>query len=137
PSERNVISGNQSNGILIQGAGATGNIIQGNFIGTTALGTAPLGNLNGIDIQTPGNFVGGTDPNAGNVIGGNRNSGVAFETETASGNTVQGNRIGIGTDGETHIGNTRNGVDMFFDGGGNTIGGVATGAPNRIEFNGE
>src|SRR5205823_577006 len=28
PSERNVISGNQSNGILIQGAGATGNIIQ-------------------------------------------------------------------------------------------------------------
>jgi len=42
----NVISGNTGNGILIQpqGTDATGNLITGNWIGTTANGSAALGN---------------------------------------------------------------------------------------------
>ena len=44
---RNVISGNNDNGIWIQGNGpliADGNKVQGNFIGLAANGTDPLGN---------------------------------------------------------------------------------------------
>lgn len=44
-NERNIISGNGSDGVEIHGSGATGNVIQGNFIGTTSAGTADLGIL--------------------------------------------------------------------------------------------
>jgi hypothetical protein len=37
---RNVISGNGGNGIEVNVAGATNNVIQGNYIGTDASGTA-------------------------------------------------------------------------------------------------
>ena len=41
----NVISGNTALGLYLDGTGATGNLIQGNFIGTDATGTVALGNL--------------------------------------------------------------------------------------------
>ena len=44
-AERNVISGNGSNGVEITGSSATGNIVAGNYIGTTATGSALLGNF--------------------------------------------------------------------------------------------
>jgi hypothetical protein len=36
---RNVISANLGGGIVIEGSGATGNLMQGNYIGTNAAGT--------------------------------------------------------------------------------------------------
>ncbi len=42
-NERNLMSGNGSNGVIIVGAASTGNRIQGNYIGMTMAGTA-LGN---------------------------------------------------------------------------------------------
>jgi hypothetical protein len=39
----NVISGNGGNGIAISGAGATGNVVAGNLVGTDATGSKPLG----------------------------------------------------------------------------------------------
>ena len=45
PAARNVVSGNQGDaGIDIVGVGATGNRVQGNFIGLGADGNSPLGN---------------------------------------------------------------------------------------------
>ena len=41
---RNVISGNQATGIAIQNSTATGNVVQGNYIGLNAAGTAALPN---------------------------------------------------------------------------------------------
>src|SRR5262249_55962659 len=38
--DANLISGNTSNGVELSGAGATGNTVQGNLIGTTAQGTS-------------------------------------------------------------------------------------------------
>ena len=57
-----MISGNSSDGILISGAGASGNAAEGNFIGTDATGSNPLSNGgNGIGItEHPDNTIGGT-----------------------------------------------------------------------------
>src|SRR5262249_60252271 len=40
----NVISGNTGAGITITDSGTTGNLVQGNYIGTNVAGTAGLGN---------------------------------------------------------------------------------------------
>ena len=64
PAARNVISGNGGFGLWIYslnpGNGAN-NLVQGNFIGTNAAGTAALGNIQGgVLVQTNGNTVGAT-----------------------------------------------------------------------------
>ena len=56
-------------------------VIEGNFIGTNATGTAALPNSYGIYI-TPdggpgGNMIGGTAPGAGNLISGNTVAGIS------------------------------------------------------------
>ncbi len=39
-----MISGNGSSGVYVTGSGATGNQVQGNYLGTDAAGTGDLGN---------------------------------------------------------------------------------------------
>ena len=67
---RNVISGNGSGNLFINGTGATGNIVQGNFIGPDVTGTIALGvRFEGVGISlAPGNLIGGTADGAGNLI---------------------------------------------------------------------
>jgi hypothetical protein len=74
----NVISGNSANGILVENPTTSGSVIQGNFIGTNAAGSAAIGNtLSGVLLQTSGAAtIGGSTPGAGNVISGNMNNGV-------------------------------------------------------------
>jgi parallel beta-helix repeat protein len=73
----NLISGNstaQGSGIGVQilGAGATGNVVQGNYIGTDGGGTHAVPNNIGVFINdVSGNLVGGTTPGSGNLISGN------------------------------------------------------------------
>src|SRR5262249_17357419 len=68
PLARNVISGNQNAGVEI-GSG-TGNLVQGNYIGTNVAGTAALANANGVLIASDAsnNTLGGTTAGAGNLI---------------------------------------------------------------------
>src|SRR5207244_4572724 len=56
---RNIISGNDSNGVQLR---ATGNLLQGNFIGTDISGAQPVRNtLNGVSIENASdNTIGGT-----------------------------------------------------------------------------
>jgi CSLREA domain-containing protein len=108
PGARNVISGNTgssifSRGIRIYGAAATGNKVQGNFIGTDVTGTGDLGNLiDGVAISNGANnnAIGGTATAAGNIIAFNGGDGVFVETGT--GNAILGNSIfsndGLGID---------------------------------------
>ncbi|HYR85530.1 MAG TPA: hypothetical protein VE422_15690 [Terriglobia bacterium] len=66
PAERNVISGNRGQGILLAGRG---NWVRGNYIGTDVSGTLPLGNqFDGI------NIAGGQFSSATGTIGANLNS---------------------------------------------------------------
>ncbi|MCA9203155.1 MAG: hypothetical protein KDA59_08920, partial [Planctomycetales bacterium] len=77
-TERNIISGNTNDGVYITGASATGNVIQGNYIGTDVTGTVALGNGRyGIQVSggADGNTIGGSASGAGNLISGNASSG--------------------------------------------------------------
>ena len=96
---RNVISDNDTSGVEIR----TGNAVQGNFIGTDAAGTNPLGNaVHGVFVPaiTFGNAIGGTSSDAGNVIAFNGADGVFVEAGT--GNAILSNSIfsnaGLGID---------------------------------------
>jgi len=63
PDERNIISGNNEDGISIIGPGADNNVVSGNYIGTDVNGIADPGNSwNGVRIcnEAKSNIVGGT-----------------------------------------------------------------------------
>jgi streptogramin lyase len=135
----NVISGNAAIGIQFFQAGATGNVVEGNHLGTNAAGNAKLGNFHGIWLVSgaAGNTIGGTATGAGNVISGNGGDGIVFESSGTSGNVVQGNIIGSNTlapNSGLNLANGSNGVELQAGTGPNTVGGSVAGA-NRIVNN--
>src|SRR5262249_6153959 len=134
PGMGNIISGNLNNGLEIF-MGASGNTVQGNFIGTDATGTQALGNgISGIQIaqDSNNNTVGGMAPGAGNVISGNRFDGV--DVYLSTGTVIQGNYIGTNSTGTAALGN-RAGVNVLATN--TTVGGTAAGAGNLISGNRE
>src|SRR5207244_4648467 len=128
----NVISGNIPSAIVIEGAGTTNNLIEGNFIGTNADGTAPvfMSTTGGIRIGSDAsdNTVGGVVSGARNVISGNQ-FGVDLE---GSGNVVQGNYVGTNAAGTAAIPNQ---IGINIKGAANMIGGTISGAGNLISGN--
>ena len=139
-ADRNVISGNGWSGIELWRASATGNIIQGNYIGLNAAGTAALGNNdNGIvsGSNAASNTIGGSAVGAGNVIAGHNltvNSD-GIRINGGSGGTIAGNRIGTDPSGTVALPNSRNGI--ILKGTSNyTVGGTAAGAGNLIANSG-
>ena len=135
PGERNVISGNDENGVHIDGATASGNIVSGNYIGTDESGTEALGNGdNGVRINNAhNNLIGGDTEGERNVISGNGNDGVQIINDT-TGNVVSGNYIGVDATGATALPNLDDGVQIFL-GSDNLIGGDAPGERNVISGN--
>jgi hypothetical protein len=164
-ADRNLISGNGTSGFgagvrlegffFSEGPNTSGNLVAGNYIGTNAAGTAPLGN-NGDGVSVffaPGNTIGGDTTSLGNLISGNTGNGVHIEGfdvfNFAPGTLVEGNLIGTditgtrATSGALSLGNSLAGV--LLDGTAfNTIGGASTrdgsgrlsGAGNLISNNG-
>jgi hypothetical protein len=136
PQDRNVISGNNGNGIDFF---SSFNVAEGNYLGLTANGKQALpnsklgvliGNING---ETQGNVVGGTAPGAGNVISGNAEAGVEVDVGSHD-NVIQGNWIGPDAKGTRARGNRVEGI--VIKGGVNTlIGGTEPGAGNVISGN--
>ncbi|HTL73417.1 MAG TPA: right-handed parallel beta-helix repeat-containing protein [bacterium] len=131
----NVIAGNKGDGIYLFG-GATGNIIQGNFIGLSAAGTNAVANaLNGIHLfGGVSNLIGGTVPAARNVISGNKFNGIGILLTNDTANVVAGNYLGTDVSGTKAIPNLLAGV--LIQGGSNTVGGLAAGSGNLISGNG-
>ncbi len=128
----NLISGNIGTGLQIDGSNS-GNLVQGNLIGTDITGTFDFGNQTGVAIGSANNTIGGTTAAARNLVSGN-NNGVLLNGGGANANLVQGNFIGTDASGAADLGNSLFGVDINF-GSGNTIGGTATGAGNLISGN--
>jgi hypothetical protein len=127
-----------STGLIL--SGTDNNKVEGNFLGITP-GGKDLGNSWGLGIQNnfvdptnkaSDNTVGGTSPEARNIISGN-GTGVQI---TSGSNKVQGNYIGTTKSGTGALGNTFGGVLVSFQGANNTIGGVGA-ARNTIAFNGQ
>lgn len=168
-ADRNVISGNALDGIHVLGtlvAPATGNVIQGNFVGVAADGKSGVGNrtdpapapgtaggnnLFGIELSgSNNNTVGGTAAGAGNVVGFNAD-GIEVDNGGQQ-NVIQGNFVGVGADGTTPAGNLLHGIALCSSNGFaaplgpaqpnepgvsfNIIGGTVTGAGNTVWFNG-
>jgi hypothetical protein len=131
-TDGNLISGNQWEGIYVAEV-AAGVAIHGNRIGTNATGTAALPNGGkGIDLRGDGGSIGSTTNGAGNLISGNGNHGL-FVHEAASGNVIQGNRIGVDSFGTGALGNQGDGISI--QGANNEIGGSLDAARNVISGN--
>ena len=143
-----MLSNNANDGVLITGSGANNNTIEGNLIGTNVTGTAAMGNIaDGVQIDSgaSGNVIGGastatsgTLAGAGNVISGNGANGIEFTrglTTGSSGNTVEGNFIGIDAAGTKAIANKQNGIRIV-ESSANLIGGTTSGTGNVVSGNG-
>ncbi len=136
-ADRNLISGNRFDGVLIntsQGM-ATDNVVEGNYIGTDVNGTGAMANgLAGVAISAStlsasNNTIGGTTPAARNVISGNSQpdgSGVGVQIlgAAATENLVEGNFIGLDVSGTSPLSND---TGVLINGAAdNIIGGMTT-----------
>lgn len=134
PAQRNVVSGNRNAGIYI--SSGSNNRVRGNFIGTTADGLSLLGNDGGIYVAGNNTIIGGTDPQAGNLIGGNGSvNNFGIRVNSGQGNLIQGNYIGVAKDGFTPLPNNGNGVEFIGTALDNVVGGTAVAQANIIAFN--
>ncbi|TFH35486.1 MAG: hypothetical protein E4G95_06845, partial [Bacteroidia bacterium] len=134
-AERNIISGNASMGLYIGWMGATGNTVQGNYIGTNLDGAVAMGNgQEGILINGPGNFIGGREPGTKNLISGN-NIGISLK-DSADYNLILGNYIGTDVTGIDSIPNTLQGIYINSGASYNRVGGATSTERNIISGNG-
>jgi CSLREA domain-containing protein len=134
-SARNIVSGNGGHGVVSTGTNATGNRLQGNYIGVDATGATALGNQGrGIVIEdAPENKIGGPTAAARNIVSGNF-SGITIVGSSATGNRVEGNFIGADVTGTVALSNVHSGVNLD-NAPANIIGGTAAGAGNLISGN--
>jgi putative surface-exposed virulence protein len=136
--ERNVISGNDLQGIRIYGSNTSGNTISGNYIGIAADGTSDRGNGgDGVNIGggAQNNTVGGDAQGERNVISGNDWSGVNIWSSGTTGNTIRGNYIGTDASGTADRGNSEYGVSISAGAQNNTVGGDTPDERNVISGN--
>ena len=125
----------------------SGNIVEGNFLGTNAAGTAALGNGVGLRAESSSNTIGGTVAAARNLISGNLKAGMFLESPGGVAdvtlNQVFGNYIGTDVTGTVAIPNNSPEVDqpaIWLLGSfpplnmisNNTIGGTGAGTGNLI-----
>jgi Periplasmic copper-binding protein (NosD)/Right handed beta helix region len=133
---RNVISGNAGNGVSVTGAGTTGTLIQGNYIGTDEGFTQPRPN-GGAGVSVAGTSAviggpaGGSGPGPRNFISGNTGPGVSLTSTTSV--SILNDYIGVNAAGANAIGNGGPGV-LLTGATGTTIGGL-TGLGNLIAAN--
>jgi len=130
-------------------AGGVQDYVEGNFFGTDPTGKVAAPNRIGVFVDggpgfgstAGGNIIGGTTPQARNILSGNNNSGILF-LSTAYEGQLQGNFIGLNATGkaivfnpqESDRSNTFDGVGL--NGATVTIGGTLHGTGNVIAGNG-
>jgi hypothetical protein len=139
PGERNLISGNGTNGVSIYRSDAMSNTVVGNYIGTNASGTAALGNGScGVWIGSGAqhNIIGGDTAAKRNIISGNHGLGMLISGSDTMSNTVSGNYIGTDINGTAAISNKGGGVSISDGAQYNVIGGDTASERNLISGNG-
>jgi hypothetical protein len=125
-----VVNGFVTYGIQLTTGGA--NTVTGCIVGLDPTGTVKAGAdmIRGIWVNgSAGNVIGGTTKGAGNVLSGNAN-GVAIETAGSTGNTVQGNVIGLGSDGSI-IQNSKSGVRIALGATSTVVGSTSPSGTGR------
>src|SRR5579872_1146947 len=128
PPLGNQISGNSRSGVVISD-GSRGNVLNGNFIGTTPNGDAPLANLgDGVVIVRANNnqLIGCKFVNNPfvyyNVISGNRGNGLRITD--ANNSVVQGNFLGSAANNASIVRNRLDGILIDGTSGNTQVGGV-------------
>ncbi len=127
-----MISGNTdaffADGVNLGGTG--GDTVEGNYIGTTAAGTAAVPNGIGVVVNTPatGDLI------YGNLVSGNSFVGVELNGSASTSSAVQANLVGTDFTGTQPVGNGTAGIDVLGDL--TTIGGSLASQGNTVEFNG-
>jgi hypothetical protein len=135
PGARNLIAGNRFDEISIfRDSATTGNVVQGNYIGTDLRGQLRVPNgtgFSGVAIGQAANH----NSVLGNVISGNGGSGVAIFDAGTTDNVVQGNFLGTNPAGTQAVYNNFEGIRIFNGATNNTIGGTTAAARNIISGN--
>jgi len=135
---RNIISGNNGDGVVINQSTATNNTIIGNYIGLDASGTKAVANgMYGLEISSGYNRVGGTTSGERNVVSGNNRSGITLWLSSGSHNTVLGNYVGTNAAGNGKVPNKWSGIEITNGSSYNTVGGTAGGSANVVSGNTE
>ena len=137
-SQRNVISGNEQNGVWIGGASTDQNVVIGNYLGTRADGLGQVSNgFSGVSIQNgaKNNRIGGTTSGAGNLISGNADNGIYISDPGTSANQVLGNLIGPDWQGTGSIGQGLDGVVITLGANSNAIGNGTEAGRNVLSGN--
>ncbi len=131
-ARRNIIAGNNQDGIQIDGETTDGNFIQNNWIGLAADGVTVLGNGgDGIYISggADNTVIGGIG--LGNVIMGARVAGIEIDG-ASTGTSILGNLIGINAAGTVIHGSGEHGILLENGAASTTIGGTTAGQGNTI-----
>gem|GEM_PF-2277770 len=143
PADLNLISGNETYGIYIDGRFPVipRTLIEGNYIGTDITGTLVISNNTGIQVEdADATQIGGTSPGAGNLISGNGAYGIELGAN-GGGSVVEGNLIGTDITGQNPLGNGGSGFTFLFgagihlNSGQNQIGGSLPQMRNVISAN--
>lgn len=106
------------------------NQVLGNYIGVDLTGILPRGNTREgiwLDEDVESAIIGGDTSGSGNVIAYNGGSGMMV---AGSANRIAHNRVGVGADGVTRLGNQRHGALILGDG--NIIGPSNIFAANQL-----
>jgi hypothetical protein len=124
PGARNFIGGNGQDGVFINGNESNNNIVQGNNIGVGDEGDNFGNGGSGVHLasSTANNVIGGTQQNAGNVIGFNA-VGVRLP-DAGTGNRLLGNEI---------FGHTNLGIDLGASGVIANDAGDGDAGPNNLQ----
>ena len=137
-ADRNLVSGNDGSGIAYGIAvGGNNNVVAGDYVGTDATGTKPLGNAQtGVFVEGYNNRIGAkgqdADPAAeGNLISGNP---LGVGLQGGGQNVVAGNFIGTDVTGTKSLGNSSAGVDIYVSND-NLIGTNGDGVGDSYERN--
>jgi hypothetical protein len=147
PAARNLFAGNVFGDVLLTGFGTKSNVVEGNIMGLKASGTTFLradnawGSGSNVRLENGAseNLIGGTVPEARNVMGG-MSRGIHFavvfsvvDGEPATHNLVKGNYIGLDVTGTKPTdSDTSQGGGIILKGHFNVIGGTEPGARNII-----
>lgn len=131
----NVISGNRGGGLGI--VNATSTVVQGNYLGTNAAGSAAIANGEaGLAVRGgSGTTIGGTADGARNVVSGNLGHGI-YLANPGTGTVVQANFIGVAADAFSVLRNFGSGIRVAGTSG-LLIGGTTVEAGNVINYNGD
>jgi len=127
-ADRNLISGNHFDGILVADTGTMYNDISGNYIGTDITGTLALPNDIGIGFATRPS----ENNIENNVISGNGHIGIILYEESNT-NTIYSNKIGTTAAGTGPLGNGGAGIVISKGSKNNLIGAIGQG--NLIAYN--